>query len=893
MQGTTHMTRHTDQATRLKALDPHRSFIVRAPAGSGKTSLLVQRFLALLAIHEGRPEQCVAITFTRKAAVEMRDRILRALERALDPIAPDTDYERQTWDLARSVLARDQHLGWQILQHPHQLKIQTIDALCASLVQQMPIAARLGSSGRISDDPKPLYQQAVMQLFEPLLSDNHHNYDENHAKHLSCLLKHLDNNLSLAMDLLINLLAHREQWLPYVGYAAQHDAKLVLESGLEAILQTALKRVVAAIPKDRQMDAIPALACEAAMQLQCLEKDSLIRQCLNVAEASKSAWPGDSLGDHAAWQGFIALLLTDQHMLRKRLTVDQGFPARTSTADKDQKKQFQANKQAMMQSLEDLEKQPAFVAALQALAECPSTLYEAQQWEVLEALLQLLPVLVAELSLVFQTESVVDFTEMTLAACRALEEGVDPTDLALSFEDRLQHLLVDEFQDTSFAQFRLLRALTATWQSEDGKTLFLVGDPMQSIYRFRQAEVGLFLQCQSQGFGGIPLESLGLTLNFRSEPVIIDWINKTFTEKFPSVSDMNTGAIPYHAAVAAIAQHAEPVTRQTPQATCVVQGVNQASEPDQILRIIQTLFMDTQGSIALLLRSRSHAPLILEALTKAAIPYQGIDLVRLSERPVVRDLLALTKALMHLGDRIAWLSLLRTPWCPLSLDDLYILAHHASDQPLWVSLEQYQNLAGLSETARTHLARVVPLLREALLNTQRAPKQDWVMDTWVALGGAQTLYDPSSFEDAEAFFEVLADMPEERFMIAGALEQRIQSLYAKASNLNARIHVMTIHKAKGLEFESVIVPGVGRKTLSDRAQLLLYAERVGDRKDGSGNLILAPIQSVGAKSDSIYDYLRILERRKAQHEAMRLWYVAATRAKKHLYWFVHDDSDWA
>ena len=886
------MTLHTDQATRLKALDPLRSFIVRAPAGSGKTSLLVQRFLALLAVHEGRPEQCVAITFTRKAAVEMRDRVLMALERALDPIAPDTDYERQTWDLARSVLARDQQLGWQILQHPHQLKIQTIDALCASLVQQMPIAARLGSSGPISEDPKPLYQEAVMQLFECLLSDNHHHHDGNHAKHLSCLFKHLDNNLSLAMDLLINLLAHREQWLPYVGYAGYHDAKLVLESGLEAIVQTALKRVVEAIPKDRQADEIPLLACEAAMQLQRLEKDSPIRQCLNIAETSKGAWPGDSLGDQAAWQGFIALLLTDQYTLRKRLTVDQGFPAPESTADKDHKKQFQANKQAMMQSLEALEEQPTFLAALQDLAECPSILYEAQQWEVLEALLQLLPILVAELSLVFQKESVVDFTEMTLAACRALEEGVDPTDLALSFEDRLQHLLIDEFQDTSFAQFRLLRALTATWQPFDGKTLFLAGDPMQSIYRFRQAEVGLFLQCQKQGFGSIPLESLDLKLNFRSDPVIIAWINKTFSEKFPRVEDMNTGAIPYHAATAAAFSKFDAQIPGVQPASCSVQKVNQDSEPEQVLSVIQSLLVETQGSIALLLRSRSHAPLILEALTKANITYQGIDLVRLSERPVVRDLLALTKALMHLGDRIAWLSILRTPWCPLSLDDLYILANHASDKPLWASLEQYQSLAGLSEAARTHLARVVPLLREALLNTQRASKQDWVMDTWVALGGAQKLYDPTSLEDAEAFFETLASMPADQLMVLGALEQRIQSLYATASNLNARVQVMTIHKAKGLEFDSVIVPGVGRKTLSDRAKLLLYAERVGDRADGSGNLILAPIQSVGAKSDSIYNYLSTLERRKAEHEAMRLWYVAATRAKKHLYWFVHDDSDW-
>jgi ATP-dependent helicase/nuclease subunit A len=892
MQGATHMMMHemmiaSDQATRSKALDPSRSFIVRAPAGSGKTSLLVQRFLALLAVHEGKPEQCLAITFTRKAALEMRDRILMALERALDATPPETDYERQTWDLARSVLARDQQLGWQILAHPHQLKIQTIDALCASLVQQMPIAARLGSSGKIVEDPKPLYQQAVMQLFEGLVSDNHTYNDNEHAQHLSSLLKHLDNNLALAMDLLMNLLAHREQWLPYVGYALyQKNAKLVLERGLEAILQAALKRVVASIPKDRQVDEIPALAYAAALQLQGLEKDSTIRQCLNVAELSQGTWPGDSLGDHAAWQGLIALLLTDHYTLRQRLTVEQGFPAPASTANKDEKKQFQANKQAMMQSLEALERHPGFLAALQTLAECPSTGYETQQWKVLEALLQLLPILVAELSVVFQKESVVDFTEMTLAACRALEEGVDPTDLALSFEDRLQHLLVDEFQDTSFAQFRLLRALTATWQAGDGKTLFLVGDPMQSIYRFRQAEVGLFLQCQKKGFGSIPLESLDLKINFRSVPMMIDWINKTFLEKFPRVSDMNTGAIPYHQATAAIE------TFTFVEQSVFVQKVTQDSEPTQVLSVVQALLLKTQGSIALLLRSRSHAPRILDALRKAKIAYQGIELLPLSERPVVRDLLALTKALMHLGDRIAWLSILRTPWCPLSLKDVYILANHAPDKPLWTSLEQYQTL-GLSEASGMHLQRVLPILREALLNSQRASMQDWVMDTWVALGAAQKLYDPSSLEDAEAFFEILRDEPGDQLMEVGALEQRIQSLYATASNLKARVQVMTIHKAKGLEFDSVIVPGVGRKTLSDQAKLLLYAERVGDKADGSGNLILAPIQSLSEKSDSIYAYLRTLERRKASHEAMRLWYVAATRAKKHLYWFVHDERAWA
>lgn len=328
-------------------------------------------------------------------------------------------------------------------------------------------------------------------------------------------------------------------------------------------------------------------------------------------------------------------------------------------------------------------------------------------------------------------------------------------------------------------------------------------------------------------------------------------------------------------------------------ALCEVRQVTQDAEADQVVCIVQALLENTQGSIALLLRSRSHAPGILEALEKAKIPYEGVELLRLRERPVVRDLLALTRALMHLGDRIAWLSLLRTPWCPLSLEDLYTLANHAPDKPLWGSLAQHENLLGLGEDAHRHLQRIVPVLQAALEQTQRHTVQDWIMDTWVALGGASKLYDPSSLEDAEAFFEILASESTTSLMQVGALERRLQSLYAKSSTHSARLQVMTIHKAKGLEFESVIVPGIGRKTLSDRAPLLLYAERVGDRPDGRANLILAPIQSVGAKTDSIYGYLSTLERRKAKHEAMRLWYVAATRAKKHLYWLVHHEDDWA
>src|SRR5512146_922212 len=115
-----------DAAVRRQALDPNGSFIVQAPAGSGKTELLIQRYLVLLARVE-HPESIVAITFTRKAAAEMRFRLVEALQRAAGDEAAEQEHARFTWELARAALARDRERDWQLLRNPARLRILTID----------------------------------------------------------------------------------------------------------------------------------------------------------------------------------------------------------------------------------------------------------------------------------------------------------------------------------------------------------------------------------------------------------------------------------------------------------------------------------------------------------------------------------------------------------------------------------------------------------------------------------------------------------------------------------------------------------------------------------------------------------------------------------------------
>ncbi|MFA4970790.1 MAG: UvrD-helicase domain-containing protein, partial [Sulfuritalea sp.] len=124
-----------DEANRRRALELD-SFIVEAPAGAGKTELLTQRYLRLLAtVHE--PEEIIAITFTNKAAGEMRQRIADSLALARQPGMPEAAHKRVTCELARAALARSSELGWQIETQPGRLRLTTIDALCASLARQM------------------------------------------------------------------------------------------------------------------------------------------------------------------------------------------------------------------------------------------------------------------------------------------------------------------------------------------------------------------------------------------------------------------------------------------------------------------------------------------------------------------------------------------------------------------------------------------------------------------------------------------------------------------------------------------------------------------------------------------------------------------------------------
>ena len=866
-----------DSAAREAALDPGRSFIVQAPAGSGKTGLLIQRCLVVLA-QAREPEEVLALTFTRKAAAEMRSRVLDALAAARAGAAPGSPPAARTLQLAARVLARNGERGWDLEANPGRLQIMTIDALCSALTRRMPLLSGLGPVPRMETDARALYRAAARETLALL-------DDAEHGDAVATLLLHLDNDLPTAEGLLERLLQRRDQWLRSLrGGAISRES---VERALVNLARERMARARAAAPAGLTADIVGMLRYAAGNLLASGAGSVALDACAQLQD-----FPGDAIDALAVWRAMADLLLTKDDEPRKQVNVRQGFPPAGPPKGEDYARRREAIDRAL-QVLEALAPHDRFVAALAAVRALPEPGYDERQWSFIQALGRLLPLALAQLRLVFQQHGAVDFAEATLGAIEALGEVEAPTDLALALDYRIQHLLIDEFQDTSYSHFELLQRLTAGWQPGDGRTLFLVGDPMQSIYRFREAEVGLFLRVRARGLGELVPEPLALQVNFRSQAAVVDWVNEVFARVLPATEDIGAGAVTYAPSTASKAS--------TPGAGVEVHPLideQAATEPALVVDLIRRAQLEQpDGSIALLVRAKTQLAQIVPRLHAAGIGFRAIEIESLGERPVVRDLHALTRALVHPADRTAWLTLLRAPWCGMSLCDLEILAGNdptvppgeadAFERTILQLMHDEPRIARLSADGRARLERLRAALDPVLAERGRGSLRRRVESAWLRLGGPACAQDEVDLDDAQVLLRLIDELERGGDLEdLASLDERLGSLFALPDpHAPDRLQVMTIHKSKGLEFDTVIVAGLGRRPRGDDPQLLHWIERHG--VDGAPDLLLAALTEKGRETDPIYACVSALHAERQREEDSRLMYVAVTRAKRRAHLIGH------
>lgn len=894
-----------DSAERKRALDHNQSYIVQAPAGSGKTELLTLRYMSLLARCE-EPEEVLAITFTRKAASEMRARIIGSLQTAKalrgeysvslltsdDDINPIKDsLKRENFRIANNVIEADIDRGWNLDRHPGRLRIQTIDSFNIYLANQLPISSRVGGDLSVTTDVAPLFQAAIRRTLSIIEEDS----DEGAS--VRALFSHLDNDLSRIEPLLLSLLHKRDQW--------SDSLNVLLSDPLHA--QNALKHFIDELAAETLASLSIHLAPYAAtlIELNNYAAENWLPKN-GPGPLRIDRMPGVSSEDLRDWTQFTRLLLTGSGGWRARITVTEGFPSPKSVSS-DRVEHATKAIQEIKNLITELgaSAEGEFIrGALHALAGLPSAESIDSQWPLLSALLKTLRRLNQELILEFTRRGVIDHTQAGGAAVAALADIDGPTELALALDNKLSHILIDEFQDTSERQIELLKRLISGWTPGDGRTLFVVGDAMQSCYNFRNANVGIYLNVRANGVEDHPVTPLDLKMNFRSQAPLVALINKIFSQAFPAYEDISKGAVRYsESAAGREASGIEPLT-----ATWISYQDSECATAAKIVeaqriteKVKQLKEADPTSSIAILARTRNQFKYIVAELRAANIRWIATDIDRLSTLTVISDLIALLKALMNPADKAAWLATLRAPWCGLDSADLFCLANSDPDASVWKNLQNLVESTAegdtrdLSEEGLARIEAMHSIIAVLLKARMHCSVRELMEYAWHLLGG-DTLIANSVEERSVAYFFSQCDEHENCYGIddVEAFAETIQQSFipseihetsGDASSDAGTVHLLTIHKSKGLQYDHVIIPQLNGRSRPDDKDLVIMHQRL--NADGIARLFIAALPELGGGDDSrdnpgalLYEFVKKEHKQKDLYEETRLIYIAMTRAKQ-------------
>ena len=846
-----------DSMKRQAALDTLRSHHVEAPAGSGKTLLLTMRFLKLLGeVHH--PKEIIALTFTDKAAGEMRDRIIQYLKMARDQAPPSDDLEARILELSGKALKKQERFS-HILTSSNGLNVMTFHSFCYYLVKRAPLEAGLSPDCEIlSEQDLSIFLEEIVQQVMKQLLEQPKDRPERKAME-SRLLAHNNAWRGLSNELKA-VIASRDRFEDLIREIKEPSASTVLDA-LQRRLRVTVEASLANLSKGFRLSDLGVSWAPFI--------DHLKSRSAKICEHLPPSLPGIGWESLPAWKQLAESLLTRAGTPRKSFGPAGGFYSGFGKTPWG----------GMIRNLEG-----EVCLMLHEVRSLPEVNEEPTDVEALKDFILLSALCIVAYSQACNKRHVMDFIGLENAALRVLRED-NPTDLHLHLDYRIRHLLVDEFQDTSRNQWELIKRLCSGWETGDGRTLFIVGDPKQSIYAFRKAEVRLFMEARDglplPGQGRLPLTSLLLTTNFRSREGLINWCNGLFGNTVMTNPNADADEVPFSASVPA------PGTRGESMITLSLftgdAEKSKANEAKWLAREVRRVLAETDGrkSLAILLFTRNRLHRYLQAFKEENIPLQVKEGLLLSERPEILHLLQIARVIARPHDDLAWASLVRSPWNWFGQD----LLHTASlkDAVGWrdkilTAAEEHPEMAALRRS-----------IDHALKRGGRDPLGQVVRDFWEILDGPRltaALYGMAGIANCRQFFQVLEDVeqgiPQETLT---RLESLLKTLYEPVDPMASRspVTMMTVHGAKGLEFDIVFIPFLDWRPLSSGGQTppAYLLERI---PGTSGDYLVAMgTDRRTGEPTPLFQLLKKFQQDRRMGEAKRLFYVATTRARESLF----------
>jgi len=871
-QGAAQMPLLTPEQEACLAIDRHQ--VVVAGPGSGKTRVLVERYLRILQQENVGVETILAITFTRKAAAEMLERVRDGVH-ALAQAQP----ENMRWRQLREDLAH--------------ARIGTIHSFCERLLREFPLEAGVDPDFTVSDEVEEADRQA--EAVERTLHDIAHAHAGEEFAALDRLLDVYDRHD--LQEMLETLLRNRRIVHPFLMRAAQLGPAGLLaemenehlrsqESAVRQILNPELVKTAKQLLKYKPTN----LSDEGYKRVSSVRHHIERLSC--------------SLPTREAQEILVALRATFSNS--NGTPCDKSWPGKQSNWDPpeicSEFKQLCLEVASML-----FPKDVKLEAPLNAL--------DRQSAQIL-----------CDLALLFQhaKEALwnsqgagrrLTFDDLEDRARYLLCESPARDRVLSTLHRRFRHILVDEFQDTSDIQWEILQALWGEPEAPGSPRLFVVGDPRQAIYGFRGADVRVMQRaCKIQH-----LEPRTLSENCRSLSVLMDWQNYLFprlmtstTAEFEVTCEPMRGKRkppehpPGRLEILLAQPHADAQpSKETPMdplaleahmlAAKIVEIVQHGSEHrvyrkhDFDLKPLGQYCAASWGDIAILLRRRTHLSVYEAALRTRGIPYVVYKGVGFFQRQEVVDCYNLLRFLVAQSDDIALAGVLRSPLIGLSDEGLYRLGRGRAGT-LWEAVLRVHEDEVFSPADSAALARARALLPRWQRLTDRVSATDLLREIFDDTGFMAVIrrgrQGKQRVANVDKLLGIIRRVENEGLTPLPALVQHLQRLYDREVDEGLAqlelegtdaVKILTVHAAKGLEFPIVFLPDLTREFGRDEPDKLILDADLGVA------VRLPDTESRRYKPTALYQRIQALKRAKEIAEEKRLLYVAVTRARDELY----------